>query len=109
MADVVTTAGSLACPDGGSAALSSTAKLTVSSQPVVLYSGLTSVASFVDCTFQVSGSPNPCTGATPVARGQATKLTAGSQPVLLDDLHANTTNNQLPITVTAGQAKLTAS
>lgn len=104
MAAVVTTAGSLKCPEQGSALLSSTAKLTVSGKPVMLYSGLQSVALFNGCTLQ-----SPCTGVTPVSQGQASKLTVGSQPVLLDNLTANTKNNATPVTVSAGQAKLTAS
>jgi hypothetical protein len=110
MADVVTVAGSLSCPDLGRASLTSSAKLTVSSQAVVLYAGLTAgpPLPFAGCTFQVSGASNPCLGVNPTPTGQAATLTAGGQAVLLADLVAKTANNQLPITVSAGQAKLTA-
>ncbi|MFL6139703.1 MAG: hypothetical protein ACJ74O_18170 [Frankiaceae bacterium] len=113
MAGVVTTAGSLTCAHQGKPALTSAAKLTVARKPVVLYSAVPTFKPWTPCNFQVSGSPKPCTAAAPIAKGSATKLTAGMQPVLLDDLQAGTDNPPPPpapsVTVVAGQAKLTAS
>jgi hypothetical protein len=113
MAGVVTTAGSLTCSHSGKPTLSSSTKLTVAGQPAVLYSAVPSFTPWAGCTFQVSGSNKPCTAAAPIAQGQALKLTAGSQPVLLDDLQAGTDNPPPPptpsVTVVAGQGKLTAS
>jgi hypothetical protein len=113
MAGVVTTAGSLTCADHGSPTLTSAAKLTVAGKPVVLYSAVPTFTPWTGCTFQASGSPKPCTAAAPIANGAAAKLTAGSQPVLLDNLQAGTDNPPPPptpsVTVVAGQTKLTAS
>lgn len=113
MPTVVTTAGSLTCADHGSPTLTSSAKLTVSGSPAVLYAGVPAFTPWTGCTFQVSGSRRPCTAAAPISNGQAAKLTAGSQPVLLSDLKAGTDNPPPPpapsVTVVAGQSKLTAS
>jgi hypothetical protein len=113
MPKVVTTAGSLTCNDNGKPALTSTAKLTVAKKPVVLYSAVPTFKPWTGCAFQVNGSPKPCTTAAPIAQGQATKLTVGKQPVLVDNLLAGTDNPPPPptpsVSVSAGQAKLTAS
>jgi hypothetical protein len=113
MAAVVTTAGSLTCADQGTPTLTSSAKLTVGGRPVVVYGDVPTFTPWTGCKFQVSGSPKPCTVATPFANGAAAKLTAGSRPVLLDNLQAATDNPPPPptasVTVVAGQSKLTAS
>jgi hypothetical protein len=113
MAGVVTTAGSLTCADSGKPTLTSSAKLTVSGKPAVLYQAVPSFTPWTGCTFTTpNGTKKPCMAATPIAQGQAAKLTAGSQPVLLDNLQAGTDNPPPPpaasVKVAAGQAKLTA-
>lgn len=108
MAGVVTVAGQLSCADNGKPTLTSSAKLTVSGQAVLLYSTVPQLTPWSGCTFTAGNSPKPCTVANPVSQGQAGKLTAGSQPVLLDNLTAQT-DNLSSVTVTAGQQKLTAS
>lgn len=113
MAGVVTTAGSLTCSHAGAPTLSSPAKLTVAQKAVVHYADVPGFTPWSGCTFQVSGGNKPCTAAAPIAQGQSAKLTAGSQPVLLDNLQAGTDNPPPPpapsVTVVAGQSKLTAS
>ncbi len=108
MAGVVTVAGQISCADQGNPTLTSGAKLTVSGKGVLLYSAVPQLTPWTGCSFTTpSGAPKPCTKATPVAQGQAGKLTAGSQPVLLDNLTAQTDNGS-SVTVTAGQQTLTA-
>jgi hypothetical protein len=119
MAAPVTVAGSVTCghpaskppPDHGSAALSSTAKLTVDRKPVLLFSEVAGLGPYVGCSFQAGTVLGPCTVTTPVSGGSSAKLTVANAPVLLDDLVATSQNPPPPATVTvsAGQTKLTAS
>lgn len=107
MPGVVTVSGQVKCADGGMPTLSSGAKLTVSGSAAMLFSAVPSLTPYTGCSFQVSGSPKPCTVATP-SGGSAGKLTAGSQPVLLDSL-SGVTDNASTVSATAGATKLTAS
>ena len=111
MANVVIASGYLTCPHQGKLTLTSSAKLTVSGTPVVPFSALpTAPQTYIGCTYQMSGSPAPCTVTTPTGGGQSAKLSAGGA-ALLDDLiaTAGTPATPAPATVTAGQSKLTAS
>jgi len=113
VAAVVTTAGSLTCAHAGKPSLHSAAKLTVSQQKVLLYADVPTMGAMPDCTFSTASGPKPCTTIAPIAQGSSSKLTAGHQPVLLQDLKAGTDNPPPPpapsVTVVAGQPKLTAS
>jgi hypothetical protein len=106
----ITTAGSFTCADKGSPDLSSTAKLTVSTKPVLLFSVAAQLGPYNGCTFQVQGVISPCTTTTVVSGGKAAKLTAGTEAVLLDSIvaQAGKPAPPAPATVAAGQAKLTA-
>ena len=108
MATIVTLDGSIKCASGGTAKLTSTAKLTVRGQAALLFSGVPSFAPPAGCKFTTpSGVTNPCKTLS-ASSGQSLKLTAGSQPVLLSTASI-TTDNSDPVTVTAGQSKVTAS
>jgi hypothetical protein len=111
MASVVTTAGSLTCANNGSPPLSSSAKLTVSGNPVIPFSSLLTFTPYTGCTYNQGSVSGPCTKTTVVSGGQASKLSVGNQAALLGNLAATagTPPPPLPITVGAGQSKLTAS
>jgi hypothetical protein len=112
MANAVTTAGSLTCANNGKPTLTSTAKLTVSGKPVIPFSSLSSFTPYTGCTYNDgSGVTGPCTTTTVTTGGQASKLTVGGQAALLDNLSATagTPPPPAPISVAAGQSKLTAS
>jgi hypothetical protein len=114
MATVVTLAGSLTCGHTGSPVLSSTAKLTAGGSKVIAFSSVTSFGPYVDpaktCKYSEGGSPKPCATTSVIGKGEAAKLTIGRQPVLLSDLAAKTgpDSQTTPVTVVAGQSKLTA-
>jgi hypothetical protein len=110
MADVVTTGGSLECGHKGKPRLASTAKLVAGGAKVIPFTSLSSFSPYTGCTFTSNSVQGPCTVTTVVAKGQASKLTVGSQPVLLADLSATAGSPPPPstVTVTAGQSKLTA-
>lgn len=107
----VTTAGSLTCSHGGAPTLTSSAKLTVGTKPVILYADVTTFTPYTGCQFKdQSGNVQQCTTTSVVKGGEAAKLTSGGNAVLLDDLTATGGTPAPPtsITVKAGQAKLTA-
>ena len=108
MATVLTTGSSVTCSHQGRVALSSSAKLKVANNPVLLSTDFASWG-ITNCT-QTGGPPTPCTNIVSVATGPASKLTVGRVPVMLDTL-AGPTNGAPPGTVsaTAGHTKLTAS
>ena len=110
MADsaAVTTAGSFSCTHQGKRTLTSDAKLTVDDNRVVGFStvGATDAsAQYAGCT--ANGGPCKQTIPTPADLGRFTVLTVDGDPVLLGNLAA-ITNLGSPVTVDAGQAKLTA-
>ncbi len=111
MASPVTTSGKLTCAHAGSPTLSSSAKLNAGGAPVIQFSSLSTFTPYTGCTYVNPGGTNqPCAAVTVNSGGQASKLTVGGQPALLDDLVAQTENPpNTPYTVTAGQSKLTAS
>ena len=95
---------------GGSVSITSTAKLSVNGNPVLLKSGIVGKT--------VTGCKNnpppigdtPCLNVTSVTAGEATKLTVGGSGVMLDSTLAGTTSG-VPsglLKATAGQSKLTA-
>ncbi|SNS15197.1 hypothetical protein SAMN04488107_1625 [Geodermatophilus saharensis] len=112
MASVVTRASTVSCghvlpPKLGKVELTSTAKLKVGDNPVVL--GI-SGATVGDCgtVADPNTSTKPCTTAT-AAAGFATKLKVGNQPVLLETLSGTTdgTVSGTPQTALAWKAPLT--
>lgn len=94
MANVVTTASTVSCghavpPKQGTVTLTSSAKLKIGDDAVVLGIAAADVA---DCG-TVNDAPHgnvPCLKAT-ATTGSATKLRVGDQPVLLDTLSGTTT------------------
>lgn len=117
MASPVTTAGTLSCPHpGGSVSPTSGARLRISGEPVALFSDVSTLSLAAACKYPdpVSNTVVPCSTIVPVALGASTKLTAGGQPVLLDNLSATATNTSLPplsvaVTVSAAESKVRAS
>jgi hypothetical protein len=107
MATIVTLAGSIKCKNGGTATLTSAAKLTVGGRAAVLFSGVSSFKP-VGCTFPTPSGTKPCTTFS-ASSGQALKLTAGSQAVLLSTASITTDNADVPVAVKAGHSKVTAS
>lgn len=115
MANVLTMGSTILCgvlvplkAHGGTVATTSSAKLTVGNNAVLLASSLGAI----------SGCQNapPPTGATPCKKvltvlpiSLATKLQAGGSSVLLDSLAGTTDGTPVgPLNVTANQTKLTA-
>jgi hypothetical protein len=112
MAGVVTKSGSLTCANNGQPTMTSSAKLTVSGNAVIPFGSVTSFTPYTGCNYNDgSGVQGPCTTTTATTGGQAGKLTVGGQAALLDNLKATagTPPPPAPITVSAGQSKLTAS
>jgi hypothetical protein len=111
MANVVTTAGSLTCANNGAPTLSSSAKLKVSGKPVIPFASVSTFTPYTGCAYSSGSVTGPCTKTTVTTGGQASKLTVGGQAALLDNLSATagTPPPPAPISVAAGQSKLTAS
>jgi hypothetical protein len=132
MSGVLTTASTVTCGHGaGKVQTSSSAKLKVNGAPVLLKSSIDR-RSVSGCVTPVADDPSPagrpCTAVTSapavppappplppgVTAGEATKLKAGGQPVMLDTLKGSTngmvakTSPQPTLAGTAGQTKLTA-
>lgn len=113
MAGVLTTNSTIQCPDSGKVQTSSTAKLTVSNNAVLLKPDFSS--------WSISGCSNPtdpnsgsktCLKTVGLTAGAAQKLTCGgSSAVLLDTLQGTSDATPPPhnmLSATAGQSKLTA-
>ena len=114
MPGVLTTGSKVLCgPDvppnhGGNVSVTSTAKLKVNGNPVLLKSSIAG-KSVSDCKTPTSNSTSPCLSVTSVTVGEASKLKVGGNPVMLDTL-VGTTDGVPPGTVPASaeQEKLTA-
>jgi hypothetical protein len=114
MAAAITTDGTFTCANQGKQKLSSTAKLTVDGKSVLPFSALDDLGLYTGCTFLLGNTNDPCNQTTVVSGGKAAALRVGGKPVLTDSLRATsgTTNREgafTPVTVAAGQNKLTAS
>ena len=118
MAGVLTTSSKVICGHGGTVSTSSSAKLKVSGNPVLLKTGIAQQAVSGCLTPTTPPPPGPasikCTLVSSVDTGEATKLKAGGNPVMLDTLTgqtngiiANVTPQKL-LSATAGQSKLKA-
>jgi hypothetical protein len=107
MGSVLTTGSTISCKHGGTATLSSSAKLRVGGNPVLLKADATTWA-FTKCG-QVGTGLTPCTNIVSLSAGEAGKLTVGGVPVLLDSLAGQTNGKpENTLSATAGQNKLTA-
>lgn len=92
-------------------------KLQVSSQPVLLKLGIMGKpvggCATVPAADASGPTAKPCTSVTSVSAGEATKLTIGGMPVMLDTLAGQTdgmvgkVTPVLALSATAGQTKLT--
>ena len=108
MPGVMTTASTVQCAHGGAVSTSSTARLQVAGNAALLRPGVQGMAVSAACTVQNTDKTKKCTSVTSVTTGEASKLRAGGQAVLLETL-AGTTDGVPPGTVsgTAGHSKLT--
>jgi hypothetical protein len=96
MSFVVTVDSDLECPDHGRVAMPSSGKLTVSTNRVVVKTVL--VGAPISGCQQVSSQQVQCLAVIAFTSGEASKLTVGSKPALLDSLAAQTAgvpNNQV--------------
>jgi hypothetical protein len=111
MSFVVTVGSDVECPDHGRAQMTSQAKLTVATKPVVREADLL-VASIGGCLQVPPPASNvQCLKVASLFGGKAARLTAGGQPVLLDDTLAAASSGAPKNQVTckdAGQKKLLA-
>jgi len=114
MAGVLTTASVVTCGHSGTVSTSSSAKLKVSGNPVVLKVGVQgkSVSGCLTVTDPNTGALQ-CSLVATVSSGEAVKLKAGGQGVILDTLSGGTNGTvgglvQNLLSATAGQSKLTA-
>jgi hypothetical protein len=113
MAGVLTTGSSVRCGHGGTVRVSSSAKLSVAGQKVLVADGIDG-KSVSTCGTPTTDKSKACTSVIKTTAGAATKLTAGSMPVYLDTLAGTTdgvvggTTPQTLLAASAGQSKLTA-
>ena len=110
MAFVVTLASTIQCSHGAAVQKSSSAKLKVGGQAVLLKSSLMGKGAPSCTNTNANNGEAPCSAVMDVS-GEATKLKAGS-PVLLDNLGGKTNSTPAPPgTISAasvGQSKLKA-
>ena len=95
---------------GGTVATISTAKLTVSGSPVLLKDGILSMGIIGCKTAPPPQSNKPCTQVASVMAGEASKLTATTMPVMLQEtIKGGTDGNPAGfLGADAKQSKLTA-
>lgn len=94
MAVVTDTATTLRCDHGGTILTRSSAKLTISTAPVLLFPDLPGFTWNPGCT---APNPGPCASTAAVVSGAAARLTSNGVPVLLSTLVA-ISNTLSPIT-----------
>jgi hypothetical protein len=118
MPGALTTGSTVLCGHGGTVSTTSSAKLKVSGNAVLLKDGIAN-QSVSGCLTVVTPPPpgpvsTPCLSVTAVDSGEATKLKAGGKPVVLETLKGETDGKvanvtpQLLLSATAGQSKLKA-
>jgi hypothetical protein len=113
MSKPLTNAGDVKCGHQGKAVLSSTAKLKVSGQNVLLKTdvmGKTIAGCSIVLASDMSGvTDKPCLTVASVTAGEATKLKVGGFFVILDDQLAGTTDGMqaktTPLTALSGSAQ----
>ena len=112
MAHVMTTNGSTGCAHGGTAQLSSSAKLKVNGAPVLLAGDVTTKWSIAPGCSQTDTSKSMvvCAKFMSMSKGQSTRLRVGGQAVVLDTFAGSTNGNPDHATkpASAGQSKLSA-
>lgn len=125
MASVLTTNSTVTCGHSGNVAVTSTQKLKVNNNSVLVRTSIEGKSIPAtplpgSCQTQPASDPSgptakPCTKVSSVDHGEATKLKVNGQAVMLDTLSGTTdgmvakTTPQTLLSATAGQAKLTAS
>jgi len=106
------------CGHSGNVAVTSTQKLRVNNNPVLVKASIESKV-IAGCATVPASDPSgptakPCTAVSSVTSGEATKLKVNGQAVMLDTLSGTTdgmvakTTPQMLLSATAGQTKLTA-
>src|SRR6266852_7198224 len=107
MANALTTGSQISCAHQGIASTTSSAKLTVGGNPVLLANGFSAWA-IGGCT-QVGTGLTPCAKIAAISVGQATKLSVGGVAVLFDSLVGTTNGSPVnTLSATANQSKLSA-
>lgn len=121
MAGVLITSSTITCGHSGNVTVTSTQKLKVSNNPVLVKARIegktVSGCATPEPANDPSGTPTgrKCTSVSSVSKGWATKLKVNNQAVMLDTLSGTTggmvakTTPQRLLSATAGQTKLTAS
>ena len=111
--EVFTTDATVQCGHGATASpLQSTRKLTVGQKPVITETELVAASFPAGCSqTNTSGGQVVCQKVLLVSGTKASKLTAGSTPVIVAPLGGQTSGlpKNTDLTGSAGQAKLTAS
>lgn len=118
MPGVLTTGSNVICGHGGTVSTTSSTKLKVSGNPVLLKIGIAH-QSVSNCQTPPASDPSgptaiPCTLVVSVDSGEANKLTAGGSPVVLETLTGETNGMvgkvtpQTLLSASAGQTKLKA-
>jgi hypothetical protein len=112
---VLSTASTVSCGHGGTVAVQGTAALTVAGAPVLVQAGIGGKP-VAQCRTQPKSDASgpidvPCTSVAAVTAGQATKLTVGGVPVVLESLAGGTNGlvakqPQQKVGGDAGQTKL---
>jgi hypothetical protein len=111
MPKVLTTGSSVICGHGATASLSSSAKLTVQGEAVLLENEYSSWTFQVGCAqTDSSKSQKPCAIITEISGGQSSKLTVNGISVLIDTLSGLSDGNpgKTDVSATASQDKLEA-
>ncbi|MDZ8258028.1 hypothetical protein [Nostoc sp. ChiQUE01b] len=118
MASVLTTSSNVICGHSGNVAVTSTQKLKVGNNPVLVKTSIEGKSvpncATVPAADATGSTAIKCTTVSSVSSGEATKLKVNKQPVMLDTLSGETNGMVAKITpqkllaATAGQSKLTA-
>jgi hypothetical protein len=117
MPGVLTTGSNVSCGHAGTVTTSSSAKLKVNGQPVLLKEGIASKSVSACSTPNASDASGPtaipCATVSSVDAGEATKITAGGSAVMIETLAGKTdgmvgkVTPQMLLSAAAGQNKLT--
>jgi hypothetical protein len=113
MSGVLTTGSSVTCSNSGKVSVSSSAKLRVGGNPVLVQSGIAG-KTISGCTHAIDSNSSEinCTAVLTISPSTfSMKLTTGGSGAALDTLSGagNSTNPPDSLSATAGQTKLTAS
>jgi hypothetical protein len=111
MPNILTEASTVMCGHGGTVATAGFSKLQVNGSAVLLKTGIAgkSVSSTCGTPNDSNSGSKQCTSVAEVSSGEASKLKAGGQPVMLETLAGSTdgTVTGMPQKLLSGQAQQT--